>query len=70
MQMSEVMRWRIRHVGGTGDDLSTPASSSSSGALGETRLVCRLGRSGAFLWLSFSPQPAARCFSYATLITY
>ena len=52
MQMSEVVRWRIRHVGGTGDDLSTPpSSSSSSGAVGETSLVCRvgnLGRSGAF----------------------
>ena len=46
MQMSEVMRWRIRHVGGTGHDLSTPASPSSSSSsaftlLRETSLVCR-----------------------------
>ena len=47
MQMSEVMRWWIRHVGGTGHDLSTPASPSSSSSssafalLRETSLVCR-----------------------------
>ena len=48
MQMSEVMRWRIRHVGGTGDDLSTAASSSSScrRVLVEKRVSCVvLGRS-------------------------
>ena len=69
MQMSEVVRWRIRHVGGTGDDLSTPpssSSSSSSAAVRETSLVCRVGalRSG------FCGSPSLRSLSDATLMRY